>query len=235
LLASGGLVVLMLAAGGFHLLAQPVEQKNVSEEKTPAAESESQSAAKPAEEKVATLAGGCFWCVEAVYERMKGVNDVVSGYTGDESSPNPTYQQISAHTTNHAEACQIFYDPQQVTFEELLEVFFHVHDPTTLNRQGYDVGPQYRSAIFYADEEQKKVAETSIAKLDAAKEFRNPIVTEVTKLGTFWDAEEYHQDYFQRNPYAGYCRTTVVKKVKKFQNLFEDKVRKDGVATRREE
>jgi len=229
------LVATILAAGGFHLLAQPVEQKNVSEEKSPATESDPQTAAKPAEEQVATLAGGCFWCVEAVYERMKGVNDVVSGYTGDESSPNPTYEQICAKTTNHAEAVQVFYDPSEVSFEEILEVFFHVHDPTTPNRQGYDVGPQYRSAIFYADEEQKKQAEAFIAKLDAANEFRNPIVTEVNKLGTFWDAEEYHQDYFQRNPYAGYCRTTVVKKVKKFQNLFEDKVREDGVASRREE
>lgn len=230
----GCLALFVLAAGGYSLLAQPVEQK-VSEEKTPAAKSGEAASAERAKEEVATLAGGCFWCIEAVFERMKGVNDVVSGYTGDESKPNPTYQQICNHETNHAEACQVYYDPKEVSFEELLEVFFHVHDPTTPNRQGHDIGPQYRSAIFYHDEEQKKAAEAFIKKLENAKEFRSPIVTEVEKLGTFWTAEEYHQDYFRLNPYAGYCRTTVVKKVKKFQNLFEDKVREDGVATRRKE
>lgn len=230
----GCLALFVLAAGGLSLLAQPVEQK-VSKEKTPAAKSDETASSDSGKEQVATLAGGCFWCIEAVFERMKGVNDVVSGYTGDESKPNPTYQQISSYGTNHAEACQVFYDPTEVSFEELLEVFFHVHDPTTLNRQGQDKGPQYRSAVFYHDDEQKKATEAFIKKLDESKEYRDPIVTQVEKLGTFWAAEEYHQDFFRRNPYQGYCRATVVPKVRKFQNLFKDKVREDGVATRHEE
>ena len=189
---------------------------------------------KPAAEKIATLAGGCFWCTEAVFERMKGVNDVVSGYTGDETKPNPTYQQICDKTTNHAEAIQIYYDPSVVNYSDLLEVFFHVHDPTTPNRQGADVGPQYRSAIFYHDDQQKADAEAMIKKLTEEHEFRAPIVTEVTKLGTWYNAEEYHQDYFRRNPYQGYCQAVVATKVKKFRNLFKDQVRSDGVGSRRE-
>lgn len=191
------------------------------------------SAAESSNEKVATFAGGCFWCTEAVFERMKGVNDVVSGYTGDENHPNPTYTQVCSKKTNHAEAVQIYYDPNKVSYSDLLEVFFHTHDPTTLNKQGADEGPQYRSAVFYHDAQQKSEVEAMIKKLTEEGEFKNPIVTEVAKLGTWWDAEEYHQDYFRRNPYQGYCQAVVAKKVRKFRNLFRDQVRTDGVGSRR--
>ncbi len=186
----------------------------------------------PPNEKVATFAGGCFWCTEAVFERMKGVNDVVSGYTGDESKPNPTYEQVCSKLTKHAEAIQIYYDPSIVSYDELLEVFFHTHDPTTPNQQGADIGPQYRSAVFYETDEEKAAAEGMIKKLNDEHKFRRPVITEVNKLGTWWDAEEYHQDFYRRNPYNGYCRATAAVKVKKFKNLFEDKVRTEGVGSR---
>lgn len=205
------------------------------EAQTPVPASVGTGTAPPAEEKVATFAGGCFWCTEAVFEQMKGVNDVVSGYTGDESKPNPTYEQVCAKLTNHAEAIQIYYDPSVVSYDDLLEVFFSTHDPTTPNRQGNDVGPQYRSAVFYKTPQEKQAVEAMIEKLDKAKKFRRPIVTEVSQLGTWWDAEEYHQDFYRRNPFNAYCRATAAVKVKKFKNLFEDKVREDGVGSRREQ
>jgi methionine-S-sulfoxide reductase len=173
-------------------------------------------------EAVATLAGGCFWCTEAVFERMKGVNEVVSGYIGG-SVPSPTYEQVSAKRTGHAEAVEVYYDPSIVSYEEILEVFFKTHDPTTPNRQGNDYGPQYRSGVFYHNEEQKLATEKYIAKLQADREFRGKIVTEVTKASRFWEAEDYHQDYYRKNPAAGYCRAVVSKKVQKFNHLFEDK------------
>lgn len=177
-------------------------------------------------EAVATLAGGCFWCTEAVYERMKGVNDVVSGYIGGHV-PNPTYEQVCGKKTGHAEAVEIYYDPKQTTYEELLEVFFKTHDPTTLNRQGHDEGPQYRSSIFYHDEEQKSIAEKYIAKLNQSQEFKNsPVVTLLEKATTFYPAEEYHQDYFRLNPNAGYCQAVVKNKVRKFNREFGDKIKK---------
>ncbi|KAA1257798.1 Peptide methionine sulfoxide reductase MsrA [Rubripirellula obstinata] len=173
-------------------------------------------------EAVATLAGGCFWCTEAVFERMKGVSDVVSGYIGG-TVPNPTYEQVTGKRTGHAEAVEVYYDPSVVTYEEILEVFFKTHDPTTLNRQGNDFGPQYRSAVFYHSPEQKLATEQYIQKLEAAREFRGKIVTEVAEASRFWEAEAYHQDYYRKNPTAGYCRAVVSKKVKKFNNLFQDK------------
>jgi peptide-methionine (S)-S-oxide reductase len=176
---------------------------------------------------VATLAGGCFWCTEAVFERMQGVNDVVSGYIGG-SVPNPTYEQVCQKQTGHAEACEIYYDPTQVSYEELLEVFFKTHDPTTLNKQGHDEGPQYRSAIFVHDEEQKRIAEEYIAKLDASGEFESKIVTTLEPAGTFYPAEEYHQDYYRLNPNAGYCQAVVKNKVRKFNREFGDKIKKDS-------
>ena len=173
-------------------------------------------------ETVATLAGGCFWCTEAVFEQMKGVTDVVSGYIGG-SVPNPTYEQVTGKRTGHAEAVEVYYDPDVVTYEEILEVFFKTHDPTTPNQQGYDYGPQYRSVVFFHNEEQEATAKAIIKKLDAKQEFPNPIVTEVVKADRFWLAEDYHQDYFRKNPTAAYCRGVVSKKVKKFNSLFEDK------------
>jgi len=174
-----------------------------------------------------TLAGGCFWCTEAVFERMIGVEDVVSGYTGGQV-PNPNYQMVLTGQTGHAEAIQIHYDPTKTSYEEILEVFFGTHDPTTLNRQGADVGTQYRSAIFYQDDQQKEIAEAYIKQLNESPEFRRrPVVTTLEPLQEFHPAEEYHQDYFRKNPNAGYCQMVVRAKVNKFQRSFQDKVKKD--------
>ncbi len=169
----------------------------------------------------ATLAGGCFWCTEAVYAELKGVASVTSGYIGG-AVPNPTYKDVCTGQTGHAEAIEIEYDPAVVPFEKLLEVFFATHDPTTLNRQGADVGTQYRSGIFYHDDEQKRIAEEVIAKLDAAKVFPGKIVTEVTKASTFYPAEDYHQDYFATNPYQPYCQAVAAPKVEKVRKVFKD-------------
>lgn len=174
--------------------------------------------------EVATLAGGCFWCLEAVYDQLKGVTDVVSGYAGGHV-PNPTYQAVCNGTTGHAEVVQIRYDPNVVTFQDLLNVFFTIHDPTTLNRQGADVGTQYRSAIFYHTPEQQRIAQTTIADLTARKLWDNPIVTEVTALDTFYAAEDYHQEYFARNPYQGYCQAVVAPKVAKFRKLYIERLK----------
>jgi len=169
----------------------------------------------------ATLAGGCFWCTEAVYAELKGVTSVTSGYIGG-AVPNPTYKDVCTGQTGHAEAIEIDYDPAVVPFETLLEVFFATHDPTTLNRQGADVGTQYRSGIFYHDDEQKRIAEEVIAKLDAAKVFPGKIVTEVTKATTFYPAEDYHQDYFANNPFQPYCQAVAAPKVEKVRKVFKD-------------
>ncbi len=180
-----------------------------------------------AKEAVATLAGGCFWCTEAVYERMTGVKDVVSGYIGG-SVPNPTYEQVCGKKTGHAEAVQIVYDPSKTSYDELLQVFFKTHDPTTLNKQGADEGPQYRSAIFFHDDEQKAAAEKYIKKLNESGEFDSPIVTTLEAATTFYPAEEYHQDFFRRNPNYGYCQAVVRNKVRKFNREFGDKIKKPG-------
>jgi peptide-methionine (S)-S-oxide reductase len=169
----------------------------------------------------ATFAGGCFWCTEAVYAQIKGVQSVTSGYIGGQL-PNPTYQQVCTGQTGHAEAVEIEYDPQQVPYEKLLEVFFSTHDPTTKNRQGADVGTQYRSGVFYHDDEQKKTAEEVITKLNAAKVFPARIVTEVTPASTFYPAEKYHQDYFANNPFQPYCQAVVSPKVEKVRKVFKD-------------
>ncbi|MFM7249390.1 MAG: peptide-methionine (S)-S-oxide reductase MsrA [Planctomycetaceae bacterium] len=171
--------------------------------------------------KKATFAGGCFWCTEAVYKEIRGVGAVTSGYIGGKV-PNPTYKQVCTGLTGHAEAVEIEYDPEQVPFEKLLEVFFATHDPTTLNRQGADVGTQYRSGVFYHDDEQKAAAEKAIAALDAAKVFPNRVVTEVTEASTFYPAEDYHQDYFENNPFQPYCQGAVAPKVAKVRKVFKD-------------
>ena len=177
------------------------------------------------EERVATFAGGCFWCTEAVFERMDGVNDVISGYIGGHVT-NPTYEQVCGKQTGHAEAVEIYYDPSKVDYEELLEVFFKTHEPTRLNKQGPDSGPQYRSSVFYHNEDQKSVAEKYIKKLDASGEYDDKIVTLLEKASTFYPAEEYHQDFFRRNPTHGYCRAFVSNKVRKFNRNFGDKIKK---------
>ena len=172
----------------------------------------------------ATFAGGCFWCTEAVYAELKGVRSVTSGYIGGQV-PNPTYKQVCTGLTGHAEAIEIEYDPAVVPFEKLLEVFFATHDPTTLNRQGADVGTQYRSGIFYHDDEQKRIAEDVIAKLNAARVFSGKIVTEVTPASTFYAAEDYHQDYFANNPFQPYCQAVAAPKVEKVRKVFKDLVK----------
>ncbi len=169
----------------------------------------------------ATFAGGCFWCTEAVFEQIDGVKGVVSGYIGGEV-PNPTYKDVCTGLTGHAEAVEIEYDPAVVPYEKLLEIFFATHDPTTKNRQGADVGTQYRSGVFYHDDEQKQTAEEVIKRLNEAGAYPQPIVTEVTKATTFYPAEDYHQDYFANNPGQGYCRAVVAPKVDKVQKVFRD-------------
>ncbi|MEJ5344611.1 MAG: peptide-methionine (S)-S-oxide reductase MsrA [Chloroflexus sp.] len=176
--------------------------------------------------ETATLAGGCFWCLEAVYDQVSGVKDVVSGYTGGHV-PNPTYRRVCDGNTGHAEAVQIQFDPEQISYRELLEIFFSIHDPTTLNRQGADVGTQYRSAIFYHSEEQRQVAEQLVRELTEQQVFRDPIVTQIVPATTFYPAEEYHQEYFARNPYQPYCQFVVAPKVAKFQKLFAHRVARE--------
>jgi peptide-methionine (S)-S-oxide reductase len=174
--------------------------------------------------EVATLAGGCFWCLEAVFDNLKGVEDVVSGYSGGKQL-NPSYAQVCTGMTGHAETVQITFDPQQISFQEILEVFFTVHDPTTLNRQGADIGTQYRSAIFYHTPEQKAVAEEVIRNLAIEKVWDDPIVTELTPFANFYPAEDYHQEYFANNPDQGYCRVVVAPKVAKFRKKFVDRLK----------
>ncbi len=176
----------------------------------------------------ATLAGGCFWCLEAVYNELRGVESVVSGYAGGHD-PNPTYEAVCSETTGHAEVVQIAFDPDMVSFRELLEVFFTIHDPTTLNRQGNDVGTQYRSAIYYHDEQQRLIADEVIEEMTVAGLWDDPIVTEVTALDTFYEAEEYHQQYFEKNPFQPYCFVVVRPKVSKFRKKFISKLNKQAV------
>jgi peptide-methionine (S)-S-oxide reductase len=175
--------------------------------------------------EIATLAGGCFWCLEAVYDELRGVKHVESGYAGGHVE-NPSYKAVCTGMTGHAEVVQIAFDPDVVSFKELLEVFFTIHDPTTLNRQGADVGTQYRSAIFYHSPQQKQVAEEMIAEIAEAGLWKKPIVTEVTELDTFYPAEGYHQEYFANNPDQGYCRVVIAPKVAKFRKKYFDRLKK---------
>jgi peptide-methionine (S)-S-oxide reductase len=177
--------------------------------------------------ETAILAGGCFWCLEAVYDDLRGVRSVKSGYIGG-SVPNPSYEAVCGGRTGHAEAVRIDFDPSEISFADLLEVFFAIHDPTTLNRQGADVGTQYRSEIFAVTPEQRATAEAKIRDLGASGAFREPIVTAVSDAGEFYEAEPYHDDYFAKNPYAGYCQMVVGPKVAKFRKQFAARV-KSGV------
>ncbi len=188
---------------------------------TPAARAADDGGAELAK---ATFAGGCFWCTEAVYAQLKGVKGVTSGYIGGRV-PNPNYKQVCTGLTGHAEAIEIEYDPRAVSFEKLLEVFFATHDPTTLNRQGADVGTQYRSGIFCHDLEQQRIARDVIQRLDAARVFPGKIVTEVTEASTFYPAEDYHQDYFANNPFQPYCQAVAAPKVDKVRKVFKELVK----------
>jgi peptide-methionine (S)-S-oxide reductase len=174
--------------------------------------------------QLATFGAGCFWCVEAIFEQLNGVNKVVSGYSGGHVK-NPAYKEVCNGTTGHAEVCQISYDPSVISFDELLEVFWQVHDPTTLNRQGNDVGTQYRSVVFYHNNEQRQKAELYKQKLDQSGAFENPIVTEISAYSTFFAAENYHQNYFNENGEQPYCQFVVRPKVEKFQKVFKDKLK----------
>ena len=172
-----------------------------------------------------TLGGGCYWCVEAVYENLDGVKSVVSGFSGGKAA-NPTYEDVSTGTTGHAEVVQITYDKTKTDINEIFKVFFTVHDPTTLNRQGADVGTQYRSVIFYKNEEQKKAAQSIIAELNKAKVYSNPIVTKVEPLKAFYKAEDYHQNYYANNKNQPYCKMVIQPKIEKFEKVFKDKLKK---------
>jgi peptide-methionine (S)-S-oxide reductase len=171
------------------------------------------------------LAGGCFWCLEAVFDQLKGVENVESGYAGGHVL-NPTYRMVCTGETGHAEVVQITFDPSLISFKELLQVFFTIHDPTTLNRQGADVGTQYRSAIFYHTPEQKDVAEEVVAEMVAAKVWDDPIVTEITRITDFYPAEEYHRDYYMRNPNQPYCQVVIAPKVAKLRKHFLEKLKR---------
>ncbi len=175
--------------------------------------------------KSVVFAGGCFWCTEAIFSQLKGVEKVVSGYSGGKVV-NPTYNEVCTGTTGHAECTRIIYDPAQITFAELLEVFWTTHDPTTLNRQGADHGTQYRSAIFYTDEDQKQQAIAYKAKLEKEKIWDHPIVTEITSFEKFYPAEDYHQSYYSNNGDQGYCRIVITPKLEKFKKIFASKLKK---------
>lgn len=175
--------------------------------------------------ETATLGGGCFWCLEAVYDELNGVVDVVSGYSGG-SMPNPSYQEVCTGDSGHAEVVQLKFDPTMISYREILEVFFSIHDPTTLNRQGADVGTQYRSVIFCHNPKQKQIAIQVINELQNAGLWSKPVVSEVVDFEVFYPAEDYHQEYFRRTPYAGYCQMVVAPKVAKFRKRFMDRLKK---------
>ncbi len=182
----------------------------------------------PARNALATMAGGCFWCTEAVFQRLKGVQQVTSGYTGGKRE-NPSYDQVSTGVTGHAEAIQIKFDPSVISYEELLEIFFHTHNPTTLNRQGNDIGTQYRSAIFYHTEEQKKAAQDEITRLELSKEFTDPIVTQIEPFDVFYEAEENHKNYYEKNTDAPYCTFVINPKIQKLLSKYTDRVKEEYI------
>ena len=173
--------------------------------------------------ELTTLGSGCFWCTEAVYQQLKGVETVISGYSGGDSE-NPTYEQVTTGKTGHAEVCQIQFEPEQISFADMLEVFFSTHNPTTLNRQGNDVGTQYRSVIFYHNEEQREIAERVKKEFDESGTWKNPIVTKIIPYEKFYSAEDYHQNYFRNNPNQGYCQLVIAPKLKKFEKVFKLKL-----------
>ena len=188
-------------------------------------ESPSPSGYSPKGQKdTATFGAGCFWCVDAIFSELKGVINVDPGYAGG-TTKNPTYEEVCQDNTGHAEVCQIVYDPSLISFTDLLEVFWKVHDPTTLNRQGNDVGTQYRSVIFYHNDKQKKLAEEYKAKLNASGAYNNPIVTQIVPFTVFYMAEEYHKNYFAKHPGQGYCQFVIAPKMEKFRKVFHDKLK----------
>ncbi len=215
-------LTLILAFGCNSSSAQDkATPKGASEQKTSENEKKKEEEMKL---ETATFAGGCFWCTEAVFLALDGVDSVLPGYMGGKTE-NPTYKAVCTGTTGHAEVIQIKFDPEKISFEELLFVFFKTHDPTTLNRQGNDVGTQYRSAVFYHDDKQKEAAESIKKKIDDAKYYDDPIVTEITEASTMYVAENYHVNYFNNNPSNGYCRAVIPPKLDKLKKLFGDKLK----------
>ena len=183
---------------------------------------------KTVELQTTTLAGGCFWCTEAIFKRLKGVKSATSGYAGGDTE-NPSYESVSSGTTGHAEAIQVTFDPKIISYDKLLEVFFKLHDPTTLNRQGADVGPQYRSMIFYHTDEQKKIAQEVKDQIEKLGIYKDPIVTEIVPYKNFYKAEDYHQDFYENNRTYGYCQLTINPKIKKLMSHFKKDLKKDKV------
>lgn len=178
--------------------------------------------------EIATLAGGCFWCIETIFQDLQGVKSSISGYSGGHVE-NPTYQAVCNETTGHAEVVQVTFDPEVASFKEILEIFFTIHDPTTLNRQGHDRGTQYRSAIYYHSDKQKETAEKVISEMEQKKIWKNPIVTEVTKFNIFYEADETHQNYFKNNQNQPYCRVIIAPKVAKFRQKYLNRLKKSVV------
>ena len=185
---------------------------------------ENQTVTSPQGKEVVTLGGGCFWCIEAIFEELNGVEQVESGYSGGWVD-DPTYEQVCTGTTGHAEVVQVTFDPKTISLKEILEVFFTVHDPTTLNRQGADIGTQYRSVIFCRSEEQKTLAEQVIREIQKAKLWKAPIVTALVPFKAFYKAEDYHQEYYKKNPGQAYCRIVIAPKIKKFREHYKDKLK----------
>jgi peptide-methionine (S)-S-oxide reductase len=212
-----------LLACGCQRAAAPVTETSIMAAANPT-DSKKTDAASPNEAaklETATFGEGCFWCTEAVFQRLRGVQKVVSGYSGG-SVDKPTYEQVCSGRTGHAEVIQITYDPKQIAFDDLLKVFWQTHDPTTLNQQGHDIGTQYRSAVFYHNDEQRRIAEAYKQQLDKSGKFKSPIVTEIAPFKNFFPAENYHQDYFNLNPSQQYCQFVVRPKVEKFNKEFKD-------------
>jgi peptide-methionine (S)-S-oxide reductase len=219
-------LALLALAGGYAMNSENSPAAEPAKKKPGETTSAVGSAAKPDSKKLelATFGNGCFWCTEAVFEELNGVEKAVSGYSGGRV-PNPTYEQVSTGLTGHAEVIQVAYDPKIISYAELLEVFWMTHDPTTLNRQGPDTGPQYRSAVFYHNDDQRREAEYYKEKLDESKAFSGPIVTEITKFEKFYPAEDKHQEYYAANSREPYCRAVIRPKVVKVRKAFKDKLK----------
>jgi len=210
-------ILLGLLLGSLVLSSNLKDPANMSKQ-------ENQTVASPQGKEVVTLGGGCFWCIEAVFEELNGVEHLESGYSGGQVD-DPTYEQVCTGATGHAEVVQVTFDPKVISLKEVLEVFFTVHDPTTLNRQGADVGTQYRSMIFYRSEEQKVIAEQVIREIQKEKLWKAPIVTELVPFKAFYKAEDYHQEYYKKNPGQAYCRIVIAPKIKKFRGHYKDKLK----------
>jgi len=238
---AGGLTIMLLGllASASYAQRGPRMKKAFAELHKDAQQSE-QTASSPtngdgeAKLETATFGNGCFWCTEAVFEELHGVSRVVSGYSGGKI-PNPTYRQVSTKLTGHAEVIQLKYDPQLISYAKLLEVFWRTHDPTTPNQQGYDIGPQYRSAVFYHNDEQRELAEKFKRKLNKVHAFGDPIVTEITKFTNFYPAEKYHQNYYAQNARAGYCQRIIRPKMSKFRKVFKDELKKNNESDQEKE